>query len=95
MTSDDQTYNDLLPNPGFEIDAERTAVVITDPQLDFLSPDGVVWGVVGASVEEHNTVEHLKSLLEAAHGAKIRSSSRRTTTSRRITRGSSAARWRR
>ncbi len=71
MTSDDQTYNDLLPNPGFEIDAERTAVVITDPQVDFLSPDGVVWGVVGASVEEHNTVEHLKSLLEAAHGAKI------------------------
>ena len=71
MTSGDQTYDDLLPNPGFEIDAERTAVVITDPQVDFLSPDGVVWGVVGASVEEHNTVEHLKSLLEAAHGAKI------------------------
>jgi hypothetical protein len=31
MTSDDQTYDDLLPNLGFEIDAERTAVVITDP----------------------------------------------------------------
>jgi len=25
---------------GFEIDPERTAVVITDPQNDFLSPDG-------------------------------------------------------
>jgi hypothetical protein len=51
MTSDDQTYDDLLPNPGFEIDAERTAVVIADLQVDFLSPDGVVWDVVGASVD--------------------------------------------
>lgn len=39
--------------------------------MDFLSQGGVVWDVVGASVEEHNTVEHLKSLLEAVHDAKI------------------------
>ena len=30
---------------------QDTAVVITDPQYDFLSPDGVIWGLVGASVE--------------------------------------------
>ncbi len=29
-----------LPDPGMEIDRARTAVVITDPQNDFLSPDG-------------------------------------------------------
>ena len=35
-----------LPDPGFTID-DRTAIVITDPQNDFLSPNGVAWGVVG------------------------------------------------
>ena len=44
-----------LPNPGVEIDPERTALVITDPQNDFLSPEGVTWGVVGESVTENNT----------------------------------------
>ena len=33
-----------------------TALVITDPQNDFLSPEGVTWGVVGKSVEENHTV---------------------------------------
>ena len=36
-----------LPDPGLQIVPERTAIVITDPQNDFLSPDGVTWGVVG------------------------------------------------
>ncbi len=49
-----------------EIAASDTAIVITDPQNDFLSPDGVVWGLVGASVEENDTVANLGSLLEAA-----------------------------
>jgi nicotinamidase-related amidase len=62
-----QTYDDILPNPGFEVDKATTAVVITDPQRDFLSEDGVVWGVVGPSVEANNTVDHLRQLLEAAH----------------------------
>ena len=39
-----------LPDPGFTIDG-TTAIVITDPQNDFLSPDGVTWGVVGESVK--------------------------------------------
>ena len=55
-----------LPNPGMEIDAARTAVVITDPQNDFLSPNGVTWGVVGESVTENNTVENLDRLMQAA-----------------------------
>ncbi len=72
MTSNgEQTYDDILPNPGFEIEEGRTAVVITDPQRDFLSEDGVVWAVVGASVEENNTVQHLTELLTAAHSGGI------------------------
>jgi nicotinamidase-related amidase len=55
-----------LPNPGMSIDAERTAIVIIDPQNDFLSPDGVAWGVVGESVTENNTVANIEALMKAA-----------------------------
>ena len=55
-----------LPNPGMEVDPARTALVVTDPQNDFLSPEGVTWGVVGESVTENNTVENIESLLKAA-----------------------------
>lgn len=60
-----------LPNPGMKIDRERTALVITDPQNDFLSPDGVTWGVVGESVTENNTVEQIETLFKAAKEAGI------------------------
>ncbi len=55
-----------LPNPGMTIAPERTALVLTDPQNDFLSPDGVTWGVVGESVTDNNTVENIEALLKAA-----------------------------
>jgi nicotinamidase-related amidase len=54
-----------FPNPGMEID-ENTALVITDPQNDFLSPNGVTWGVVGESVTENNTVENIETLFKVA-----------------------------
>ncbi len=55
-----------LPNPGMSIDLERTAIVIIDPQNDFLSPEGVAWGVVGESVIENNTVANIEALMKAA-----------------------------
>ena len=55
-----------LPNPGMEIDPERTAIVITDPQNDFLSPQGVTWGMVGKNVTENNTVANIEALLKVA-----------------------------
>jgi nicotinamidase-related amidase len=55
-----------LPDPGLAIDAARTAVVITDPQNDFLSPDGVTWGLVGASVTANRTVENIEALIRTA-----------------------------
>lgn len=54
-----------LPDPGFTIDG-TTAIVITDPQNDFLSPNGVTWGVVGESVTANNTVENLETLFQIA-----------------------------
>ena len=55
-----------LPDPGVEIVKGRTALLITDPQNDFLSPDGVAWGVVGESVKANNTVANIDALFKAA-----------------------------
>jgi nicotinamidase-related amidase len=60
-----------LPDPGMTIDPARTALVVTDPQNDFLSPDGVTWGVVGKSVTENNTVQNIESLFKAAKETKL------------------------
>ena len=51
--------------------AGTVALVVTDPQIDFLSPDGVSWELVGASVEENGTVENLEALFEAAGSAGV------------------------
>lgn len=55
-----------LPDPGMVLDPERAALVITDPQNDFLSPEGATWSLIGDSVVENNTVEHLKQLFTSA-----------------------------
>jgi len=58
-----------LPQVDMEIVAERTALVVTDPQIDFLSENGVTWGVVGESVTEQGTVDNIERLFEAAKSA--------------------------
>ncbi len=60
-----------LPEGTLEFDPARTAVVITDPQNDFLHESGVAWGAVGANVVEHHTREHLESLMRATKTAGI------------------------
>lgn len=60
-----------LPDPGMSISEGRTALVLTDPQNDFLSPDGVTWGVVGTSVTANNTVDNIGHLLKAAKKSDI------------------------
>lgn len=52
-----------------DITSQDTALVITDPQNDFLSPTGVTWGLVGDSVKENRTVENIEELLKAAKQA--------------------------
>ncbi len=54
-----------LPPSNMVLDLSRTALVVCDPQIDFLREDGVAWGVVGESVQEHNTVENLERLFAA------------------------------
>ena len=58
-----------LPQTDVEVTLSNTALVITDPQIDFLSPDGVTWKVVGDSVTENNTVDNIGRLLDAAKAA--------------------------
>lgn len=53
------------PQTNIQIDSQ-TALVITDPQKDFLEPDGLTWKVVGSSVLSNNTTEHIRQLLKAA-----------------------------
>ncbi len=61
--------SDGLPETSFEITQGRTALVVTDPQNDFLSPAGVAWGVVGKNVVANGTVEHIDQLFSAAKSA--------------------------
>jgi nicotinamidase-related amidase len=49
-----------------EFSSADTAVVVTDPQNDFLSPEGVTWGLVGQSVQDNDTVAHIDQLFRTA-----------------------------
>ena len=60
------TERSALPDPGMEIDPTNTALLVTDPQNDFLSPDGVTWGIVGKSVEANGTVKNIETLFKLA-----------------------------
>lgn len=60
-----------LPPSDMKLDLGRAALVVTDPQIDFLHPKGVTWGVIGASVQQHNTVENIETLFKNAKEADI------------------------
>ncbi len=55
-----------LPDPGIKFEKGRVGIVITDPQIDFLSPDGVAWALVGKNVKENGTVENIERLMKIA-----------------------------
>lgn len=55
-----------IPRPGLELRKGHVAIVVTDPQNDFLSPAGVAWSVVGQNVTDNNTVENIGRLFAAA-----------------------------
>jgi nicotinamidase-related amidase len=73
--SADDPYADpakpALPQTDVMVTKGDTALVITDPQIDFLSPKGVTWKVVGQSVERNNTVPNIGRLLKAAKSANM------------------------
>ncbi len=59
----------MLPDAGFVFDRSRAALVVIDPQNDFLSPNGAGWAVFGKGVTENNVVANLARLFEAADSA--------------------------
>ena len=49
-----------------DINRNDTAVLVTDPQNDFLSEKGVTWQLVGDSVKENKTIDNIERLFKAA-----------------------------
>jgi nicotinamidase-related amidase len=48
------------------IHTNDTALLVTDPQNDFLSEKGVTWELVGDSVKENKTIENIERLFKTA-----------------------------
>ena len=67
----DDPKNPALQKGKMELDPSRAALVVIDPQIDFMSPKGKAWPVVGESVTEHNVVPNLGRLFHAAKDAGI------------------------
>lgn len=63
--------NPALPDPGMVFDLTKAALVVIDPQIDFLSPKGVAWPVFGESITELGTVENIGLLFKAAKNTGI------------------------
>jgi biuret amidohydrolase len=55
-----------LPKPGMTIERDRTALVITDLQNDFLTSGGNGWSLFADSYAKLDTVANLMRLLKAA-----------------------------
>lgn len=49
-----------------DIHKSDTAVLVTDPQNDFLSEQGVTWQLVGDSVKENKTIDNIERLFKTA-----------------------------
>ncbi|HEY2527182.1 MAG TPA: isochorismatase family protein [Xanthobacteraceae bacterium] len=63
--------NPALQKGNMKLDPSRAALVVIDPQIDFMSPKGKAWSVVGESVTEHNVVPNLGRLFKAAKTAGV------------------------
>jgi nicotinamidase-related amidase len=49
-----------------DINSKDTALLVTDPQNDFLSEQGVTWELVGDSVKANGTIGNIERLFKAA-----------------------------
>ncbi|WP_340117863.1 cysteine hydrolase [Pelagibius sp. 7325] len=63
--------NGVLPKTDVALDLTRAALVVTDPQIDFMSVQGAAWGAFGESLTEHDTVSNLGRLFAAAKAVGI------------------------
>ena len=69
---------------------QDTAILFTDPQNEVLSEQGGAWKLVGDSVRENKTVEHMERIFRRPSRPGSRSSSPPTITFPQMTGGSSA-----
>jgi len=49
-----------------DITSNNTALLVIDPQNDFLSEQGATWELVGDSVKENRTIENIERLFKSA-----------------------------
>lgn len=64
-TSTNNPSKERKAKDEFIID-EHTAIVMTDPQNDFLSEKGKGWGLFGENITKNGTVEHLRQIFDVA-----------------------------
>lgn len=53
---------------SFKVPADRTAIVLIEPQNDFLSPGGTMYTYIKDQLEKRNVIANLKNLLDQARG---------------------------
>lgn len=58
--------NAAQPDPEMKTDKGRTALLITDPQVNFPGTEGVSWVVHGTVVTDNDAVETIEALLKTA-----------------------------
>ncbi|WP_442679229.1 cysteine hydrolase family protein [Sphingomonas sp. ASY06-1R] len=58
-----------LKRGSMVLDPTRAALIVIDPQNDFMDPRGKAWPVVSESVTEQQLIPHLTQLLTAAKAA--------------------------
>lgn len=54
-----------------QLDKDRTAVLITDPQNDFLHPKGKLYGLLKDNLKKLGTIDNIESLMKAAKSADV------------------------
>ena len=74
---------------NMDVNKNDTAVLVTDPQNDFLSEQGVTWQLVGDSVTENKTIENIEQIMKTAKDNGFQSSYRPTITTPPIMAGNS------
>ena len=61
----------FIPRQILKLNLNETALLIVDPQNDFMSEQSPIWPLVGPSITENHMVEHLTQLIDAAEKNKM------------------------
>lgn len=56
----------FMPKKTIDLELKKTAILVIDPQNDFMSDESPIWALVGPHVEGQNIVEHISQLKNTA-----------------------------